>query len=82
MYGTVWKFSDQLDDEDILFAQRKFITYNMASDYYQMSIKAVTNAARKSGAVYKLHKRVLISRESFEDYLRKHGKDGRRKWVR
>ncbi len=27
MFGTIWMFSDQIDDEDILFAQRSFITY-------------------------------------------------------
>ena len=35
----------------------------------------------KAGAFYKLHKKVLISREIFEDYLRKNGKDGRKNYV-
>lgn len=81
MFGTIWMFSDQIDDEDLLFAQRSFITISMAIDYYGMSYKAVTHAMDCAGAVYKLHKKVLISREIFEDYLRKHGKDGRRKNV-
>ncbi|RKM56808.1 DNA-binding protein [Butyrivibrio sp. CB08] len=78
MFGTIWMFSDQIDDEDLLFAQRSFITYNMAIDYYKMSYRAVTHAADKAGAFYKLHKKVLIKRSIFEEYLREHGKDGRR----
>ena len=31
------------------------------------------------GAIYKLNKKVLVSRAIFEDYLRKYGKDGRKK---
>lgn len=30
MSGTVWMFSDQIDDEDIDFMHREFVTYNMA----------------------------------------------------
>ena len=33
MSGTVWMFSDQIDDEDIDFMHREFVTYNMASIY-------------------------------------------------
>lgn len=29
MSGTVWMFSDQIDDEDIDFMHREFVTYNM-----------------------------------------------------
>ena len=31
MSGTVWMFSDQIDDEDIDFMHPEFVTYNMAS---------------------------------------------------
>lgn len=79
MYGTIWLISDLLDDEDILFAQRSFITYNMAIEYYRMSYRAVTHAADQAGAIYKLNKKVLIKRSIMEDYLRKHGRDGRKK---
>ena len=81
MFGTIWMFSDQIDDEDLLFAQKSFITITMAIEYYGMSYKAVNHAADCAGAIYKLNKKVLISREIFEDYLRKHGKDGRRNYV-
>ena len=79
MFGTIWMFSDQIDDEDILFAQRSFITIKMAIYYYQMSYKSVTRVADNAGAIYKLHKKVLIKRSIIEDYLRKYGKDGRKK---
>lgn len=81
MFGTIWMFSDQIDDEDILFAMKSFVTIKDAIEYYDMSYKAVIHAADKAGAFYKLNKKVLISREIFEDYLRKHGKDGRRNYV-
>lgn len=81
MFGTIWMFSDQIDDEDLLFAQKSFITITMAIEYYGMSYKAVNHAADCAGAIYKLNKKVLISRKIFEDYLRKHGKDGRRNYV-
>lgn len=41
MSGTVWMFSDQIDDEDIDFMHRKFVTYNMASIYYGLGMKPV-----------------------------------------
>ena len=31
MSGAVWMFSDQIDDEDMDFMHREFVTYNMAS---------------------------------------------------
>ena len=41
MSGTVWMFSDQIDDEDIDFMHREFVTYNMASIYYGLGMKPV-----------------------------------------
>ena len=41
MSGNVWMFSDELDDEDIEFIKHEFVTYNMATDYYELSIKPV-----------------------------------------
>lgn len=41
MSGTVWMFSDQIDDEDIDFMHREFVTYNMASNYYGLGMKPV-----------------------------------------
>ena len=36
MSGNVWMFSDELDDEDIEFIKHEFVTYNMATDYYEL----------------------------------------------
>ena len=72
MSGNLWMFSDKLDDEDIIFAQRSFITYNMGSEYYGFSVKVFTRLAREAGAAYKIGKMVRVNREVFEEYLRKH----------
>ncbi len=72
MSGNLWMFSDKLDDQDILFAQHSFITYNMGSEYYGLSIKVFTRLAREAGAAYKIGKMVRVNREIFEEYLRKH----------
>ena len=71
MSGSVWMFSDQIDDEDIDFMQRDFVTYNMASDYYRLGLKPVTRLAHECGAIYKIGRKVLIRRSIFEEYLRK-----------
>ena len=72
MSGNLWMFSDKLDDQDILFAQHSFITYNMGSEYYGLSVKVFTKLAREAGAAYKIGKMVRVNREIFEEYLRKH----------
>lgn len=70
MSGNVWMFSDQIDDEDMEFMQREFVTYSMACDYYRLGLKLVTRMAHECGAVYKIGKKVLIRRSIFEAYLR------------
>ena len=72
MSGNLWMFSDKLDEQDILFAQHSFITYNMGSEYYGMSVKVFTKLAREAGAAYKIGKMVRVNREIFEAYLRQH----------
>ena len=72
MSGNLWMFSDKLDDQDILFAQHSFITYNMGSEYYGLSVKVFTRLAREAGAAYKIGKMVRVNREIFEVYLRQH----------
>ena len=32
MSGNVWMFSDQIDDEDLEFLAREFVTYTMSID--------------------------------------------------
>jgi len=39
-------------------------------EYYGLGMKPFTRMAREAGAVYKIGKKVLISREIFEAYLR------------
>ena len=42
MSGSVWMFSDQIDDEDMDFIRHEFVTYSMASDYYGLGLKPVS----------------------------------------
>lgn len=74
MSGIIWKFSQYLDDEDIMFSQKILISYRMARDYYGIGMKPLIRMVWASGAVYKIGKKVLISREIFEEYLRQHQK--------
>ena len=70
MTGRLWMFSHLLDTDDLEFGSHEFITYKMGIKYYGMGEKKCTNAAWKSGAVYKCGKLVLIRRSIFEKYLR------------
>ena len=70
MSGTVWMFSDQIDEEDIDFMHREFVTYNMASIYYGLGMKPVIRMSHECGAIYKIGRKVLIRRSIFEEYLR------------
>ena len=74
MSGVIWKFSQYMDDEDIMFCQKILISYRMARDYYGIGMKPLIRMVWASGAVYKVGKKVLISREIFEEYLRQHQK--------
>ncbi len=72
MAGNLWMFSDQLDDEDMMFAQHEFISLRMGVEYYGLGMKPFTRMVREAGAVYKIGtKMVRINRLVFEDYLRK-----------
>jgi hypothetical protein len=71
MSGTIWMYSDQMDDLDVLFAQRTFITYQQGCDYYDLTPRVMTRLAEEAGAVYKFGtKFVRIRRDIFEAYLR------------
>ena len=71
MSGTIWMYSDRMDDWDILFAQKSFITYREGCDYYDLTEKVMTRLAQEAGAVYKMGTRfVRIRRDVFEEYLR------------
>ena len=47
MSGTIWMYSDRMDDWDILFAQKSFITYREGCDYYDLTEKVMTRLARR-----------------------------------
>lgn len=70
MSGCIWKYSQYLDDQDLQFAQREYVTYRMAHEYYGLGEKPTVRMAWASGAVFKIGKKVLIKREIFEEYLR------------
>ena len=74
MSGSVWMFSDQIDDEDMDFMRHEFVTYSMASDYYGLGLKPVTRMAHECGAIYKIGRKILIRRSIFEEYLREERK--------
>lgn len=64
-------FSDQIDDEDMDFMRHEFVTYSMASDYYGLGLKPVTQMAHECGAIYKIGRKILIRRSIFEEYAEK-----------
>lgn len=65
-------FSDQLDDEDLMFAQREYITLKMGTEYYGIGMKRLTRIAHEAGAVYKIgNKMVRINRLLLEEHFRK-----------
>ena len=70
MHGKVWMFSNLIDDEDIEFMQHEFISYKQAMDYYELGYKPIVRLSHKAGAVYKVGKKVLIKRSTFEKYLK------------
>ena len=74
MSGSVWMFSDQIDDEDMDFMRHEFVTYSMASDYYGLGLKPVTRMAHECGAIYKIGRKILIRRSIFEECLRQQRK--------
>ena len=70
MSGSLWKFSDQLDDADRIMIQKDFITLKDGVEYYGLGMKPFTRVAREAGAVYKIGKMVRIRRDLLEEYLR------------
>ena len=71
MSGCVWKFSDQIDDEDIEMLRHEFITLRQGMEYYRLNEKPMVRLAREAGSVYKMGgKMIRIRRTLFETYLR------------
>ena len=71
-----------IDDEDIEFMQHEFISYKQAMDYYELGYKPIVRLSHKAGAVYKIGKKVLIKRSTFEKYLRENIRREKEEWER
>lgn len=82
MHGKVWMFSDLIDDEDMEFMQHEFISYKQAMDYYNLGYKPIVRLSHKAGAVYKIGKKVLIKRSTFEKYLRENIRREKEEWEK
>lgn len=82
MHSKVWMFSHLIDDEDLAFLQRGFVSYQQAMEYYGLGYKPIVRLAHISGSVYKIGKKVLIRRSIFEKYLRNHVKRGVEEWEK
>lgn len=72
MSGNAWKYSHQVDEQDLRMMQREYISLNQAVEYYGFGMKPMTRLAREAGAVYKFGPNFIrIRRDIFEAYLRK-----------
>ena len=54
MHGKVWMFSHLIDDEDLEFLQREFVSYQQTMDYYGLGYKPIVRLSHISGSVYKI----------------------------
>ncbi len=70
MAGNAWKYSGVLDDYDLAFLQRDFITIRQGVEYYGFSERPFIRMAKEAGAFYKIGKMVRINRAMFDAYLR------------
>lgn len=62
MAGNAWKYSGVLDDYDLAFLQRDFITIKQGVEYYGFSERPFIRMAKEAGAFYKIGKMVRINR--------------------
>lgn len=53
MSGTIWMYSDRMDDWDILFAQKSFITYREGCDYYDLTEKVMAESNHNHSGFYR-----------------------------
>lgn len=70
MGGEIWRFSNQIDDLDIMMLQKDFITYQEGQRYYNIGEKAFIRLTHEAGAVYKIGDAVRINRKILEAYMR------------
>lgn len=74
MSSEIWKYSDMIDDEDLIMLQKDFITVSEGIEYYDLCYRTLVRAAKEAGAFYKIgSKMVRINRRALEAYFRKHG---------
>jgi len=59
MAGNAWKYSGVLDDYDLAFLQRDFITIKQGVEYYGFSERPFIRMAKEAGAFYKIGKMVV-----------------------
>ena len=45
MSSEIWKYSDMIDDEDLIMLQKDFITVRDGIDYYGISYRTLVRAA-------------------------------------
>lgn len=79
MHGKVWMFSHLIDDEDLAFLQREFVSYQQAMDYYGLGYKpkvklfseVVPSRFRKADVetYYAEHCSMLTNRKEENNYL-------------
>ena len=69
MSGTIWMYSDRMDDWDILFAQKSFVTYWEGCDYYDLTEKVMTRLAKEAGATIWIGRIVMIDTEILDKYI-------------
>lgn len=76
MHRKVWMFSHLIDDEDLAFLQREFVSYQQVMEYYGLSYEPIVRLSHISESIYKIGKKVLIRRSILEEYMRNHVKRG------
>lgn len=71
MSGKSWMFSNYLDEEDIRWLQKEYVTIADCIDYYGLGYRPMVREARAAGAVLKIGvKMVRIDRKRLEAYMR------------
>ena len=52
MHSKVWMFSHLIDDEDLAFLQREFVSYQQAMDYYGLGYKPIVRQTNCQAVSY------------------------------
>ena len=81
MSGNIWRYSYDIDEQDIDMLQRDFITFKQGAEYYKMGMKPFIRICRESGAVYKTGKTVRVNRHILEQHIRKIRMKKEKQWL-